>query len=838
MKLQKHSFSREKGRKGIGNFKPLFSLAANLRMFLYFTGIAVILAAQIYTGYIVKKNAEKTIHITRQYLLLLSEELSRMVSVEYIKRFQTERDVFTPEYIGLKKKLSDFADRYGLLSVYFLKETEDGEHFYYIIDNLVEMDKWDSFKTVYEIDDETRRGLIEQPCVMSLGKSHPRWKNITYVFSPVFDSDGSIYCTAGMDVDDSFFVSQSDNFKLISVILFIALIVGAGSGVINILIYRKNALQNASANWEKSQFLARMSHEIRTPMNTIIGMSDLIPTDNLNSIQIGYFENIKKMAKSLLGIINDILDFSKIEAGKMDVIPIHYNIYALFDNIVSMFHFTAVGKNLEFRAYRAPNVPEVLYGDEIRVRQIFTNVVNNAIKYSQRGFVTFSLKTGSYKDDPRNFLIAAVEDSGVGIKKEDIPKLFNSFQKFDTVQNRNIVGTGLGLAITKKLLELMGGFIEIQSEYGRGSIFTIYLPLIIGDKARIEESSVKKARVIGEDVNALVVDDVPVNLTVATGFLAIHKISADTAPSGAEAIEMVQKKQYDIVFMDHMMPEMDGIEAAQRIRKLDGEHYKTLPIVALSANVVGPAVENFFAAGMNDFIPKPIESARLNAVLAKWLPSHKITIVETGKIAPADALSDPLFIRLRSIEGLDVADGLFHVGGQKSAYYRVLRQFHADIDKTLHIIKAEAMAENWNDYAVRAHGVKGILRTIGHKQLGEWAYKLECAGKDENAEVCREDTAGFCEAILLFREQLRHTGLLEDHTKKKEITAEALQKMLAALKDACENFDADQVEEIAAQLNGIACNAEMEAAIEEIRGFAASFEYKKTADKIAALLNK
>jgi signal transduction histidine kinase/DNA-binding LytR/AlgR family response regulator len=592
------------------------------------------------------------------------------------------------------------------------------------------------------------------------------------------------------------------------------------------------------ANQAKGEFLAKMSHEIRTPMNAIIGMSDLMPTDNLNNVQISYFENIKKMSKSLLGVINDILDFSKIEAGKLDLVPVHYNIHALFDNVASMCHFIASGKSLEFHAVRTLDVPDVLFGDELRVRQIFTNVVNNAIKYSQRGYVNFTLRTGGYQNSKKQYLIALVEDSGVGIKEEDIPKLFDSFQKLDTLKNRNVVGTGLGLAITKNLLDLMNGFIEVESEYGKGSRFTIYIPLVPGDSARLEESKNKDTWVIATgDLNVLVVDDVPVNITVALGFLARHKINADAAASGAEALEMAKKKRYDLIFMDHMMPEMDGIETTKRLRAW-GNEFEKIPIVALSANVVGEAVQSFFAAGMNDFIPKPINGGQLNAILMKWIAPEKLNIIEMPKVSsvPADAMSDPVFLKLGKIKGLDAADGLFHTGGQKSEYFKVLRQFCVGIADSLRTLKEDVEKEDWKDFGIRAHGIKGIMRTIGQKLLGEWAYKLEIAGKEENAALCRQETDGFCDALTEFKSALEDAGIIpETAPEKTRIDAESLKKTLAALKEACEDFQADRIEEIADELNGVSFTRETDDLLAGLCDSARSFDYEKTVEKIEIL---
>jgi CheY-like chemotaxis protein/HPt (histidine-containing phosphotransfer) domain-containing protein len=540
------------------------------------------------------------------------------------------------------------------------------------------------------------------------------------------------------------------------------------------------------------------------------------------------------MSNSLLDIINDILDFSKIESGKFVFTPVHYNIALLFNNICSMSSFIASGKELQFRSSRSSYIPEILYGDELRVRQILTNVVNNAVKYTRQGFVDFSLKRGA-RNGGKDYLIAVVEDSGIGIKKEDLPNLFGVFQQFDTHSNRSITGTGLGLAITKNLLDLMGGFIEVASEYGKGSRFTLYIPLVEGDAAQVENKAESPRVIAHEDVSALVVDDMPVNLTVALGFLATHNIKADTALSGAKAIEMIQEKRYDLIFMDHMMPDMDGIETAKRIRGMSGEWFQKTPIVALTANAVSGMAEMFLSSGMNGFISKPIDGERLNAMLAQWLPPEKFAFSENAG-SPAALPDDPLFKRIKEkgeVEGVDTIEGLSHTGGVEE-YYRILRQFCWGLDKLVALIKTDREKGDWQDYIIRVHGIKGVMRTIGHKELGNWAYTLEEAGRTGDVARCSEETSAFCAALLRFRDILRETGLLTapPDAEKARIEEGDLRLLLSTLKDACISFDADKIEDLTAKLRNVFLNEEADAAIQNICVSADAFDYEEAIKKI------
>jgi signal transduction histidine kinase/DNA-binding response OmpR family regulator len=533
-----------------------------------------------------------------------------------------------------------------------------------------------------------------------------------------------------------------------------------------LLSSKKEAVQATRA---KSIFLANMSHEIRTPMNAIIGMSDLMPTENLTPLQKGYFGDMKKMARSLLTIINDILDFSKIEAGKLELVPVHYNIRTLYDSIASMCEFIAQGNSLEFRRGYDPAVPEVLYGDEMRVRQIFTNIVNNAVKYTKTGFVSFTLSRGRLNDGNIEYIIAEVTDSGIGIREENIPKLFGNFQQFDAQKNKGIVGTGLGLAITKNLLSMMNGHIEVKSVYGQGSTFTVYLPLITGDPAEVQSSEQDMPTVMAKKgVRALVVDDVQANLTVALGFLAKHGISAETADGGFEAVEKVREsvgsgRPYDIVFMDHMMPDMDGIEAVKHIRALAEKKdspYAVIPIIALSANAVQGVEEIFLDAGMNGFVSKPMEAAALNAALKRFLPEEKYTIVETGDAEDAADNREELMLKeLAGISELNIEQGLYYAAGSFTTYRETLELFSEDIEKGCAVLRASLAAENWKPYTVQVHGFKGVCAVIGAESLAEWGKKLEESSKSGDPVLCRSETEAFCGAITAFNAALRGTSL-------------------------------------------------------------------------------
>jgi signal transduction histidine kinase/CheY-like chemotaxis protein/HPt (histidine-containing phosphotransfer) domain-containing protein len=506
---------------------------------------------------------------------------------------------------------------------------------------------------------------------------------------------------------------------------------------------RELEVQNRAAkvaSEEKSKFLASVSHEIRTPMNAIIGMSDLIRTDNFDETQKSFFEDIQKMSKTLLQIINDILDISKIEAGRMELVPVHFNFVELFDNVCSLNRFSAETRDLEFRRYLDPQLPQVIYGDDVRIRQVLTNVLNNAIKYTREGYVEF--RAEGVRRNGGDFLVFSVRDTGIGIRKEDFSKLFGAFRQLDGSANRNIMGTGLGLAITKKLVTMMGGEIIFDSEYGKGSVFTVFLPLTAGDSEKVERRGLKTMVMAGDGVSALVVDDNRINLKVALAFLAAHNIRADTAWSGMEAIEKIKARAYDIVFMDHMMPGMDGVEAVRRIRALaeDGgeERFKTMPVIALSANAVSDARETFFAAGMNDFIAKPIDAADLNLKLARWLPAEKIAGFDEAPQAHAQTsgIGKPGKPGSPGAEAgaLDRAAGLRNTGNDQGLYRRLCAAFCEDHGDDFAKLR-NALAAGDQELAHRvAHTLKSAARLIGAEQLGRTAAVIEKGLAENNPE--------------------------------------------------------------------------------------------------------
>ena len=499
------------------------------------------------------------------------------------------------------------------------------------------------------------------------------------------------------------------------------------------------------ANQAKSAFLSNMSHEIRTPINAIMGMNEMISRQSETKEILEYSQNIQFASRTLLSIVNDILDLSKIEVGKMELAGGEYRLKQLLYDCYVLVSSRAADKGLEMIVKNNKMLPAVLYGDELRIRQIIVNLLTNAIKYTEKGTVTLEFD-GRVIEDEMVQLEVSVKDTGIGVKEENLDKLFDTFQRLDLQKNKSIEGTGLGLAITKQLVELMGGTIEVESIYGVGSCFSVKVPQKIIDlqpmgdfhgEEKCEEDKMHhyEKQFEAPDASILLVDDVDMNLAVIKCLLKETKIQIDIAKSGQECLQKAKEKQYDIIFMDHMMPEMDGVETLQHLMQMEDCPNKNTPVIALTANAIAGMKEMYLQAGFTDYLSKPVESSDLERLIIKYLPKEKINFTEEENAEHGGAMS--MMEQLKQLmPQINIEAGMKYCMNDESVYRIAIESFcEQDLTEQLN---AYFRAKDIPNYQILVHGVKSSSLTIGMNVLSEQAKQLEMACKDNNWEYVEE----------------------------------------------------------------------------------------------------
>jgi len=504
------------------------------------------------------------------------------------------------------------------------------------------------------------------------------------------------------------------------------------------------------ANRAKSDFLANMSHEIRTPINAVIGMNEMIIRETSEKNIRDYAVNVDSASHNLLSIINDILDFSKIESGKMDIVEHEYSLKEVIADVVNMIKLRAEEKGLRFILEVSEDIPNKLYGDDIRIRQVILNLLTNAVKYTRTGNVKLNVRGTSDPAGENVKLKISVIDTGIGIKKEDLSEMFSNFSRFDLSENRNIEGTGLGLAITHRLIALMGGSIKVDSEYGIGSSFTVRLTQkVMGTEkvGKISEERVSsapksyKAVFTAPDARILVVDDNRMNLLVVENLLKNTKAGIKAVMSGSEALEEIKKNAYDIILLDHMMPNMDGIETLGRMKEMSENKSKNAVIVALTANAVSGVKEMYLEAGFDDYMSKPIDGRKLEELLAKYLPEEKVIFsAEDENAAEYEDLQEaaeeeiPLF---------DTALGIKYCANSEEIYTEMLAVFCEMYDELKGALTAAFDEEKWETFVVDIHSLKSNALNIGGKPLSDLCLKLEHSTMNVNSGEEREENLAF-----------------------------------------------------------------------------------------------
>ena len=596
----------------------------------------------------------------------------------------------------------------------------------------------------------------------------------------------------------------------------------------------------------KTDFLSNMSHEIRTPINAVLGMDEMILREAKDKDILRYAMDIQNSGRTLLSLINDILDFSKLEAGKMELVPVQYELSSVLNDLINTAKQRLTDKDVELIVDINEYTPHILYGDEIRLKQVAMNILTNAVKYTPEGSVTLKLDFERCPNDAELAMLRfVISDTGIGMKEEDIEKLFSAFTRIDEERNRTIEGTGLGMSIVKNLLDLMDSKLEVHSVYGEGSTFSFRVKQKviswepIGDFTKTYEKSLENVPTYEEsfhapDARVLVVDDTPVNLTVVQGLLKNTAMQVDTAESGQQCIKMTEKKEYDVIFLDHRMPGMDGIETFHALKE-DGENknHRT-PIIALTANAISGSREIYIKEGFADYLSKPINSKRMEEMLIKYLPRDKVIMPDdegfesTGVEADATS-SDDRLAALKQVDGIDYDEAIKNCM-KEEILLSAAEDFLAAISSTYLNIDIANIAADWNNYTVLVHGLKSSARLIGAMDLSGKARELEALGDraksgDQKAiDEILEKTPVLLEEYKAFEEKLAfidpdlaaggdwssagESAVSEKHDDRPTIDRRSFEEALFGVGQFVEAFDFDGADDIIAQLRDFSLTRE------------------------------
>ncbi len=568
-----------------------------------------------------------------------------------------------------------------------------------------------------------------------------------------------------------------------------------------------------NANHAKSTFLANMSHEIRTPMNAIIGFSELVLKMNINDEVRSYVNDIKFASHNLLAIINDILDISKIESGKMELVLDSYFTSQLLNDVSMIISPQVKQKGLIFETKIDQNIPRALYGDKVRLRSVLTNILNNAVKYTQEGSITF--EASILKQTTTHVTLEfKIRDTGIGIKPENLENLFETFQRFDQKIHYGIEGSGLGLAISNGYITLMGGEIKVDSTYQKGSEFTVILEQKIVDEKPLEQdysqnaiaqntTSISNMKLYGTSV--LVADDNLINLRVAHGILSYYGLVVDTASSGKEALELCRTKKYDFVFMDQMMPEMDGIEAMREVRKLNTHYQKggVGKIIVLTADAIKGARETLIKQGFDEYLGKPINVAQLERLFIRYIPSNRITYEDASDTS--DSSDSGLSGLENKLMGIDVAMGITNCGGKFEDYLKILKITYDYGEKQLGELKSAWEAKDYETYIIKIHSIKSTSLNIGATGISAMARSQEEEGRagnfayiDKHMQEFQDDYRKLLETVknLLLEHNIISLDSEENNAEASMLDATMLLRLYKNIERCIDQFDFAKVFEV------------------------------------------
>ena len=572
-----------------------------------------------------------------------------------------------------------------------------------------------------------------------------------------------------------------------------------------------------AANEAKTEFLANMSHEIRTPINAVLGMNEMILRESNESIVKDYAMDIQTAGRTLLSIVNDILDMSKIELGKMEIVPVEYDLSSVVYDLSNIVKNRAESKDLEFIVNVDPTIPSGFFGDDVRIRQVLMNILTNAVKYTERGSVRFSVGPGSVPSDDPEYAVLhfEVEDTGIGIKEEDIDKLFTEFERIEIERNRNIEGTGLGMTITVRILKMMGSDLVVHSEYGKGSVFSFDLKQKIvndtpmGDfEERVRNHNYEQytynESFTAENAHILVVDDNDMNRKVVSSLLKPTGIRISEAANGFDALRFAAEKHFDLIFMDHMMPGMDGIETMKKIRAIKDGPCEGTPIVMLTANAVAGFKEKYMREGFDGFLSKPIAFDKLEEIIRTMLPPEMIKPVDKSeRHADARSISEEEIEKLPQIFGIDWELAMMRIQDKK-VLLSVLKEYAYSIDVQAEKLQKlrDRLPDSFDDYRIHVHGMKSASGTAGIFTLYGMAAVLEKASSERDTEIIDGIHDSFIKLCRRYGKLLRDSFGTDDapEEEKEPITEEMLRALLSMLSTAMEDMDIDVADNVIRKL--------------------------------------
>ena len=586
--------------------------------------------------------------------------------------------------------------------------------------------------------------------------------------------------------------------------------------VLNTERERQKAL---TSNEAKGKFLANMSHEIRTPINAVLGMDAMILRECQDDNIREYALNIQNAGQTLLSLINDILDFSKIESGKMEIVPTEYDFSSMIHDVSNMIMIRAKDKGLEMKLSVESSLPYKVYGDEVRIRQVLINLLTNAVKYTKEG--SMGLCVSGKRDGEDILLTFVVEDTGIGIKPEDIEKLFARFERIEEERNRNIEGTGLGMSITMQLLKLMDSELKVESEYGVGSKFSFEIRQKIVDaepignlEERLKEQTVQytyDATFIAPDAHVLVVDDNTINRKVFRNLLKQTKVQIDEAESGMECLELVKQKHYDLIFLDHMMPEMDGVETLHHMKKLMDYPCKDTPVIALTANAICGAREMYLKEGFNDFLSKPIQPEKLEKMIKEFLSKTLAVLVE--EIEEEEESQN-----LPKIEGVNWDNALKNLVTEE-LLLETVNDFYLTMNGEADFLEncyknIENDEKSLENYRIKVHAMKSSAALIGIAKLSQQAMNLEMAAKDGDKSYIFDNTETFLNEWRSYKEKL--SVMIKEEEKETILDITVITEKLDKLKEAMEYMDIDMADEVMKELRLYQFSNEVNETIEQL----------------------